>query len=780
MGHPFSKDGSVTQFFEHIPVIGYAVSAVQAIAGHPAEAQRAAARCTNETVKGITIAAAVALTPFEGPLAPAVWAAAGAAGDLAGQGIQAAIEEAYTDDDMKKEVQEEWDKDAGGVAVTLLTHIGIGAGEGLIAGGIGTIVDGAYPAASAEMEAAAEAAEVADSAEMQALGGRSWAWTEEGEAEATAGRRVAGAGRRGAIVVQPTRSQTVAFLLRKPSNFISAFRAGRKIVLETFLNRRGLTRYCIKKFGVSAAQFIILDAPISAGIKGNHRSLLETNEEDEASTIRPLFAHVQGGLSKNGLPAILGQMHIATTAVEAGDFRDAQSSYAYTTHSPTERALLYVEDSKDGSGFHIRVSGASGGTSKDRYLAVANNHSGDRRDDNSLYVNAHDGYPGATWALELYEEKYAVFRLVSPGTMSGAPMKGGYLVAHSNLEKDRRNDGGCYLSIVHSPKTDNPVASIFGFRFMHPDRLWWMDVVGDYECHKYDGTPAKNGYHRVRVSESVDHQGLYWMNEAKISWSLTPQVGPRGVLLTQNDCVYYESYKECDVVFDSDQNVIAVMGPSNERYERVWWRDLEGMVFEENGAEGEPIIVARDKDWAYMKFKFRSGESVRARGEYKLRDIMNSDSGAQQDDSFSVLRNSFGLITGLMWRRTSWSGGRTPADGMSAVGPAQKIDERTFHRYSFTDLLGRYVTQRNDSSKKRTVSTYMRIHGSLKEGSDEVWWQSTNGETWSLRYASRNKLYVGPTCPYLKDGYKICKVNRNSEGEVASLVGPKNEVFKLI
>ena len=57
----------------------------EAIAGNKAEAQRAAARCTNDTIKGVTIGVAVALTPLEGLAAPRIWAAAGAAGDLAGQ-----------------------------------------------------------------------------------------------------------------------------------------------------------------------------------------------------------------------------------------------------------------------------------------------------------------------------------------------------------------------------------------------------------------------------------------------------------------------------------------------------------------------------------------------------------------------------------------------------------------------------------------------------------------------------------------------------------------------
>lgn len=81
MGNAGSK---VEEFIEHVPVLGYGVAIGEALAGNKAEAQRAAARCTNETIKTISISLAVAATPFEGPAAPLVWAAAGAAGDLAG------------------------------------------------------------------------------------------------------------------------------------------------------------------------------------------------------------------------------------------------------------------------------------------------------------------------------------------------------------------------------------------------------------------------------------------------------------------------------------------------------------------------------------------------------------------------------------------------------------------------------------------------------------------------------------------------------------------------
>jgi hypothetical protein len=92
--------------------------------------------------------------------------AAGAAGDLAGAGIQAAIEEAYPDDVkdiIGKETQEEWNKDIAG---TFFIHAGIGAAEGLITGGVGFIVDGVYPAASAELAEIATVGEEGEALEL--------------------------------------------------------------------------------------------------------------------------------------------------------------------------------------------------------------------------------------------------------------------------------------------------------------------------------------------------------------------------------------------------------------------------------------------------------------------------------------------------------------------------------------------------------------------------------------------------------------------------------------
>lgn len=77
-----------------------------------------------------------------------------------------------------------------------------------------------------------------------------------------------------------------------------------------------------------------------------------------------------------------------------------------------------------------------------------------------------------------------------------------------------------------------------------------LDVVGDYECHLYNKSGEENDCHYVTVAESLDHQGLYWMNTAKKAWTLTPKVRrSRDKLFTHPECPYYDKafgcYKEC-------------------------------------------------------------------------------------------------------------------------------------------------------------------------------------------------------------------------------------------
>jgi hypothetical protein len=703
---------------------------------------------------------------------------------------------------------------------TIFIHAAVGAAEGVVAGGVGFVVDGAYPAASAEL---GEITTAAEQGEAGGLTRSSFAWTEEGEEMVRP--RVAGRNLPGNLTRSPSRV-SLTFLAKTKGSFIKAYKAGLKVGKEILTTKRGMKRYLIKKLGVSFSLAVVVDAPMKASQDSAGQAPTATEDaivDDDEAGVRPLFMNVQGSIGEKGIAAVLGHMHIATTETEPGDSREGLSSYAYVTHSSTERSLLYVEDAKSGEGFHIRVSSASGKTNKDRYLAVADNHPKDRRDANSLYVNAHDGYPGATWALEIYEEVHAVLRLVSPGTASGRPMNGGYLVAHLDTERDGRQDGGCYLAVAKAPTGGDDVASMFGFRFMSQDQLWWMDVVGDYECHVYDAG-GKNNSHYVSIAESIDHQGLYWTNKSRAFYRLTAQVGTRDTLLTQNDCSYFtKGHKECKVIYDSDQNVIAVLGPWNERYDRLWWRDLEGMLFESHEPDGDGdgyISFTRSGETTehmnvHVDLRYRARQSLVVKGSYKDRNVLNFVGRAPVEELVSTLEEVGSTLAESMAEMsqgvsqffgTSTGGGARTSTGAGAVTSKgdkvlvirdsfglviglkmtvlwtltpHEMRDVTFYRYSLTDLLGRYVTQAYDNTKKKLVSTYMSIHGS-PTGKNEVWWQSTNGETWSLQHMSRNKLAVGKTCPYLQDGYTMCVISRNDIGQVESLSGPNGKSFKRI
>lgn len=662
-----------------------------------------------------------------------------------------------------KEAQKQWGDNPG---EAFAIHAGLGAVEGFIAGTVGTIVDGALPAASAEVSTVAGAAEEEAVELAPGTFGRSGVSAASEDARVPLQRW---ARRRDVLQDAAPRATTLRQVFTYvgkvardvDTKFWNAMKLGGAKAKNILTTKEGMRNYLIKTFGVAYSEAVLITAPMSSTLNSSdpnkQRAAPAPAADSNAQSFVPLVIHVQGCIGRKGLPAVQGHMHIATAEMEPGDNRDGISSYAYVTHSPTNKALLQFEESKAGDGFHIR-------TSKGHYLAVANDHSTDRRGKDALFVhttslNSTRPTTPATWAVEIYEEVNVVLKLINAGNSSGSRMNGGYLSARFNKGSDGRKDGGAYLNVHNDPNGDHQ-ASMLGFRVMRPDKLWWMDAVGDYECHKYDNG-GKNLYHYVTIAESMDHQGLYWMNRAERAWTLTPQHGTRDTLLTHKDCPYFKDpigHTECKVIFDSDQNVLCVVGPSNERYERLWWRDLEGMMF--GGPDDrERITFTRNVERKYMILnrRFSTGLEVSQilEGSYQNRNVLYGVGG----ESFvEIVRDSFGgLVTGLKF----------------------SSEQTIFKHYGLIELHGRYVTQTEDEKSKRVVSTYMSIHGSVK-GTAEVWWQGTNGEAWSLKYASRNKLVVGETCPYLKDGYRECSISRNADGEVESLVGPGGRIFKRI
>lgn len=94
-------------------------------------------------------------------------------------------------------------------------------------------------------------------------------------------------------------------------------------------------------------------------------------------------------------------------------------------------------------------------------------------------------------------------------------------------------------------------------------------AVGKYECTMYKGTKSWNTWHTVEIREGGVKGVLKWSNVANAIWTLYDSGWP-GELEVGNDCPYFKSgHTRCKLVQDPAGNVIAVMGPWNERYDRV-------------------------------------------------------------------------------------------------------------------------------------------------------------------------------------------------------------------
>jgi hypothetical protein len=100
-------------------------------------------------------------------------------------------------------------------------------------------------------------------------------------------------------------------------------------------------------------------------------------------------------------------------------------------------------------------------------------------------------------------------------------------------------------------------------------------AVGHYQCNEYVGTAQENGWHFASIGPSsmaVQCQGgapLKWKNRAGVDWSLRP-VENSTELAVGDDCPYFNSgHTSCTVEQDLAGRVTAVLGPGNERYDRV-------------------------------------------------------------------------------------------------------------------------------------------------------------------------------------------------------------------
>lgn len=92
------------------------------------------------------------------------------------------------------------------------------------------------------------------------------------------------------------------------------------------------------------------------------------------------------------------------------------------------------------------------------------------------------------------------------------------------------------------------------------------ELLGKYECHKYDGTSAKNDYHYVTVSKISDVEVL-WTTKAGAIWKLTA-TQEREKLAVGPECPYFKAgYTFARIVREGSQ-MSGIIGPCGELYEK--------------------------------------------------------------------------------------------------------------------------------------------------------------------------------------------------------------------
>jgi hypothetical protein len=141
----FRTEGAVTTFLESVPVAGYGVSAVHAIAGNESHAKRAAARTTNSTVAFAVGLGTVVATGGSAAVVIGAGAAAGAVGSALGGASQLGIESCYTEEDIEVVGKEQTDKTPG----QWLGEALLGAAAGAASGGVGAAASGSQVGKSA-------------------------------------------------------------------------------------------------------------------------------------------------------------------------------------------------------------------------------------------------------------------------------------------------------------------------------------------------------------------------------------------------------------------------------------------------------------------------------------------------------------------------------------------------------------------------------------------------------------------------------------------------------
>ncbi|MCA9717709.1 MAG: hypothetical protein H6713_25740 [Myxococcales bacterium] len=96
-----------------------------------------------------------------------------------------------------------------------------------------------------------------------------------------------------------------------------------------------------------------------------------------------------------------------------------------------------------------------------------------------------------------------------------------------------------------------------------PDR---RALAGAYECHRHDFSAQKNDWHYITIT-ALDERRYLWTNSAGVSWTLSRTDDPSRLEVGQD--YPYKEHRTLTVVRGDDDEIVAVIGPYEERYERA-------------------------------------------------------------------------------------------------------------------------------------------------------------------------------------------------------------------
>lgn len=323
-----------------------------------------------------------------------------------------------------------------------------------------------------------------------------------------------------------------------------------------------------------------------------------------------------------------------------------------------------------------------------------------------------------------------------------------------------------------------------------------LAMLGNYENHLYD-QGGKNNWHYVAISrDATDPNILRWTNRAGVSWTLTP-TDNKEILAVGEDCPYYaQGYTQARVQWENDQ-VIGLLGPGNEPYDRaqstgtdsgdsalievllLFLGEYENHLYDQGGKNNwHYVTISRDNTNSnILRWTNRAGASwtltptnnkailiVGKDCPYYSRGHTQVTVKWDNDQVIGLL----GPFNELYEKETSQS---------TDDSTSQSTDDSTSTQLSVLSLfLGEYENHLYDQGGKNnwhyvTISWDTTNNNALR-------WTNRAGVSWTLTPTSNKEiLAVGQDCPYYSRGYTQAIVQWDNNGQVTGLLGPGNEPY---